>query len=96
MILGGIANAIICVAIALLTLRVRNQWVRLAVVLIAAYVGSYAIFALGVRVGGLGSEASSWVPVFVKAWAAAGAVAGVAAVIVSFLLKRGSGGSDAT
>lgn len=90
MILGGIATAALCVAMALLMSRVGTAWVRAGVVVVAAYITSHIVFTLGVRFGGLSSEASSWSPVFINTWTAIGAVAGIAAVLVLTLITSGS------
>ena len=92
MILGGIANALVVLVIALLTMRLRNLWYRLLIIPPVSYLSANAVFKARSTIS-TSDELSSWSPVFINFWFISSAIVGVVAVVISHLLNRSNAAS---
>ena len=82
------------VTAALLSRKVRNLWIREAIVIAVAYVVAYTAFWLPVKVVTHDDQTASWAPLIIDAAFYIGAVLGTVALLVSHWLikpRRSSG-----
>lgn len=88
LLLGGMLNALITIGVALVALKLKNIWLRFAVVVVSAYLSAHLLFEAWLWWGPADDQTSSWGFVFVNGWFLAGIVPGCAVVLIAASLSR--------
>jgi len=88
MLLGGVINALVLVAIALSTYKIKHILLRLLIVVVCAYGGAHLIFSSWLWLGPSDAQTSSWAPAFINAWFLSGVLPGCMTVLISASLRK--------